>query len=276
MSYIDLHNHSFYSDGTYSPKEILQMAQEEQVSVLAITDHNELKGTEILMELAKNTDIQCVTGVEIDCTEFGRNIHMLGYNFDLENEQFREFVTANRVLLDVANRDFVEMIAKQDTRVSLEDYDNYEYDRRLGGWRAIHYFVERGVAGDLDESFDLFFKGDFSYEDISFFGVKRVIDEIHQAHGKAIIAHPGRVFKDLNDAEFEEILRKLVMLGIDGIKCYYPKHTEKQTEICLKICEIFNLFVTSGSDCHGTFETTKIGQMKTAPSQVKINFDIER
>lgn len=276
MSYIDLHNHSFYSDGTYSPKEILQMAQEEQVSVLAITDHNELRGTEILMELAKNTDIQCVTGVEIDCTEFGRNIHMLGYNFDLENEQFREFVTANRVLLDVANRDFVEMIAKQDTRVSLEDYDNYEYDRRLGGWRAIHYFVERGVAGDLDESFDLFFKGDFSYEDISFFGVKRIIDEIHQAQGKAIIAHPGRVFKDLNDAEFEEILRKLVMLGIDGIECYYPKHTENQTEICLKSCEIFNLYVTSGSDYHGTFEITKIGQMKTVPSQVKINFDIER
>ena len=66
------------------------------------------------------------------------------------------------------------------------------------------------------------------------------------------------------------------MLGIDGIECYYPKHTEKQTEICLKICGIFNLFVTSGSDCHGTFETTKIGQMKTVPSQVKINFDIER
>ncbi len=276
MNYIDLHNHSFYSDGTYSPNEILQMAKEEHVSVLAITDHNELKGTKLLMEISKDSDVQCITGVEIDCTEFGRNIHMLGYDFDLGNKQFDEFVTTNRTLLDVANRDFVEMIAKQDSRVSLEDYDKYEYDRRLGGWKAIHYFVERGVASNLDESFDLFFKGEFSYEDISFFGVKRVIDEIHQAHGKAVVAHPGRIFKDLNDTEFEEILRKFVALGIDGIECYYPKHTESQTQICLKICEVFDLFITAGSDCHGTFETTKIGQMKTLLSQVKINFDIER
>lgn len=272
MKYVDLHIHSYYSDGTNSPSEILQLAIKADVNTLAITDHNELKGTKELMILSKNADIICIPGVELDCTELGKNVHILGYSFDLENKDFENFVIENRKILDDANYDFVKVVASKDSRVNIEDYESYEYNRRLGGWKAIHYFMDRGVVNTLDESFNLFFEGDFSYEDLKFSNCKKVIDEIHKANGKAIVAHPGRVFKNSSESEFEEILRRFVDLGIDGFECFYPSHTESQTQLCLKICEEFNLYITSGSDCHGNFEKTNIGQMKTTLNQLRLDF----
>lgn len=271
MKFVDLHIHSYYSDGTYSPKEILAIAEQNNVFTISLTDHNELDGSRELMDLAKHSPVTCLPGVEIDCVGFERNIHVLAYNFDFEHAQFGEFVKRNRGLMEKANLDFIVEFAKKDSRVTSEDYNAYEYSRNRGRWKAVHYFVDRGVAASLDESLDLFFDGDFSYNSIPFPSMQQVINEIHLAGGVAIVAHPGRVFKDLNNEEFEEVLKTMISWGIDGIECYYPKHSEEQIDICLRLCEKHNLIITAGSDCHGEFGNNYIGEIQINETQISLN-----
>lgn len=271
MKFVDLHIHSFYSDGTFSPSEILSIAEQDNVSIIAITDHNELEGSRELLKLAQDSTVTCIPGVEIDSVGFERNNHILAYNFNLADEQFNKFVQKNRGFMEKANLDFIVEFAKKDSRASAEDYNAYEYNRNRGRWKAVHYFVDKGISASLDEALDLFFDGDFSYDTIPFPSIQKVIDEVHLAGGVAVVAHPGRVYKDLNNEEFESTLREMIAWGIDGIECYYPKHTEDQTTICLRLCEEFNLIITAGSDCHGEFGTNTIGEIHVNETQITLN-----
>lgn len=91
-----------------------------------------------------------------------------------------------------------------------------------------------------------------------------MVKNIHLAGGKAILAHPGRVFKSLTANKLEETLNELFILGIDGVECYYPTHTEEQLNICLMACKENNKIITSGSECHGDFEESEIGEVNTS------------
>ena len=85
------------------------------------------------------------------------------------------------------------------------------------------------------------------------------------------MAHPGKVIKYKTLDEFESMLRKTVLENsIDGIECYYPSHTKEITEICLRVCKDYDLMITCGCDCHGTFQKTNIGEMKKTLKDLKI------
>lgn len=98
----DLHIHSYYSDGTMSPEEILEKAIEKNMGLIAITDHDTLDGTKKLLDYINN-EIICISGIELDAVEFGINYHILGYGMNLKCEEFQKFVITNRKLLEEVN-----------------------------------------------------------------------------------------------------------------------------------------------------------------------------
>ena len=122
----------------------------------------------------------------------------------------------------------------------------------------------------MNEYFKLYSKYDHSNHDVNYPSVSKVVSMIHQANGFAIVAHPGKVIKYKTVDEFESTLRKVVVESkIDGIECYYPTHSKEITECCLHVCENYNLMVTCGSDCHGTFQKTAIGELNITLKDVK-------
>lgn len=124
---------------------------------------------------------------------------------------------------------------------------------------------------NLWDSFKYYKKYNHSYDLISFPSTKKVVEMIHKANGIAILAHPGRVIKYKSLDEFEQILRKVVIQNnLNGIECYYPSHTKEVTNICLKVCHELNLMITCGSDCHGTFENTKIGELNVTKEMINL------
>lgn len=152
QKYVDLHIHSYYSDGTMSPKEILEMAKINNVGLIAITDHDVLEGSRELIKLSKNSDVKCVSGVELDAIYHGLNFHILGYGVDLENEEFQKFVKKDRALLNEVNTKLIEKMEKDYDYVSLEDYHNYTYERNKGGWKAVLAHPGKVIYKDtLDE-----------------------------------------------------------------------------------------------------------------------------
>ncbi|MDF2822569.1 MAG: hypothetical protein K0R15_3017 [Clostridiales bacterium] len=267
----DLHIHSYYSDGTMSPLEILEAAINKNIEIISITDHDRIGGSLELMELSKNYNIKCIPGVEIDALEDGVNYHILAYGIDLENKRFIEFILKNRALLEEVNIRLVEKMQVDYDSISISDYTNFNYDKRMGGWKALHYFIEKGITKSLIEGFTIYSKYQHSYNCVQFPSIKQVCDVIHNAGGKAVLAHPGKVIESNNLDDFKKKVIEIVDIGIDGIECYYPSHTTDITNICVDICNCKDLLITCGSDCHGEFQNTEIGEMNIALENLKLD-----
>lgn len=263
IAYADLHIHSFYSDGTMSPAEILEEAVQKNIKVLSITDHDVLQGTKQLISLCRDTDVRCIAGVELNAVDNGVNYHVLGYGFDINDTVFDQRVVRNRQLLEEVNIKLIEKMLPDYPDISMEEYQSFSYPREAGGWKALHYFLHKGITHNLNDGFSVYAEYDHTYTCVNFPDIKTVCRWIHEARGHAILAHPGKVIKYAAVTEFEQQLRGLLDLSLDGIECYYPSHTKQIEEICLRICRERGLIVTSGSDCHGTFQDTSIGQLLT-------------
>ncbi|WDV45151.1 PHP domain-containing protein [Clostridiaceae bacterium M8S5] len=257
----DLHIHSLYSDGTKSPKEILDTAIQNGVGLLAIADHNVLDGTRQLKELCTEKGVKSIVAVELDSLDKGIDIHILGYGVDLNNKEFCDFVKENRRLLDEISIKLIRKLEEYYDNITLDDFMEYDYDSRKGGWKALHYFMDKGLTDSLVDGFVLYTDYGCFYDSVEFHSVKEVCEFIHKAGGKAVLAHPGVRIIETDMSIFKKELLRLVSLGLDGIECYYPKHTEAVTNACLETCVQNNLIITAGSDFHGSFGNTDIGQM---------------
>jgi len=266
----DLHIHSFYSDGTMSPEDILVTALEKGLGLLAITDHDILDGSLELQKLCVKYDIQYISAVELDSHDHGIDIHILGYGMNLLNEEFRTFVKKNRILLETVSIKLIEKMQEDIDSITLLEYLEFTYDKKKGGWKALHYFMKKGLTNTLKEGIAFYTKYGRSYDCVDFPSVSSVCKCIHNAGGKAVLAHPGEVIKKTDIAYFRKEVLRLLDLGLDGIECYYPTHTNAITNVCLTICKERNLLITAGSDCHGEFGNSKIGEMNIPIKQINL------
>lgn len=263
MKKVDLHIHSQYSDGTFNLSEIIKEAQKSGVDIISITDHNTVEAYRQLdcEYLEKNLEI--ITGVEIDSIWKGRNFHILGYGIDVNNKRFIDFLNRVSNELERFNERLIKKVSKCDRRVSLLEYRKYNYDKSGGGWKLLHYLYAKGVSNSLWDSFRIYAEYNHSYDSIVFPTLNEVCKEIHLAGGVAILAHPGKVLKDMPFNKFKSEIYEIVnSCEIDGIECYYPTHSEEITNFCLKVVKENNLLYSAGSDCHGDFEKTKIGELE--------------
>jgi len=267
----DLHIHSFYSDGTMSPEEILEEAIQNNVGLLAITDHDMLIGSLELQELCRNQDIMYVSGVEIDSLEQGLNYHILGYGIDLEDKIFAEFISNNCRMLFDFNSILIKKMEKDYPKISFAEYQAYSYDCRKGGWKALHYLMEKGITTSLREGFAVYIKYDCYHNSVDFPSIRTACNYIHNAGGKAVLAHPGVSIIETDLTLFKMKLLEFIDYGLDGIECYYVTHSNEITQACLKLCEEGNLMITAGSDCHGAFGNAHVGDVNIPISRIKFD-----
>lgn len=266
--FVDLHLHSYYSDGTMSPEEIIRAAVANQVGLLAITDHNILAAVEELEELSREYEIAYLCGVELDSIDLGSDIHILGYGFDCGNDTFARFVKNNREILDDISVRLIRDMEKDYKDISLADFRSFTYDRGRGGWKALHYFMEKGLTKSLREGFSIYNQYGITNDSGDYPPIQEVIKQIRNAGGKAILAHPGVSIKEKDPELFRHRLLQLLEQGFDGVECYYPKHSEEVTNVCTEICRQKGLLITTGSDCHGDFGYSQVGELQIRMDQL--------
>lgn len=266
--YVDLHLHSYYSDGTMSPKELVQTAVASQVGLMAITDHNVLTAAEELEELSRAYGVAYLSGVELDSIDRGADIHILGYGFDCGNEAFNRFVRSNRDILDDISVRLIRDMEKDYENISLADFQAFSYDKGKGGWKALHYILEKGLSKNLREGFSIYNRYGITNDSGDYPPVSQVIRELHNAGGKAVLAHPGVTIKEKDPVRFRRRLLQLLEQGFDGVECYYPTHTVEIRDICIEICREQGLLITTGSDCHGAFGYSQVGELSIRPDQL--------
>lgn len=255
---VDLHIHTYYSDGTMSPKEVVEDAKRKNLGIIVITDHDVLDSYEELKVEAEKAGIIAIRGVEIDSIFEGHLVHLLAYKFEDNEKLFKLINHAKEQLLETS----IELIRRMENDyegISLEDYNSYEYERRKGGWKGIHYLHDRKITEGLFDGVKFYGKYDCGHEKFAFPSVGEVCNTVHDANGYVVLAHPCNYYSNKNKEEILEKLEILKSLGIDGVECYYPANSDLMTNTCLEFCKDNNLIITAGSDGHGDFGAVSKG-----------------
>ena len=254
----DLHMHSYYSDGTMSPREIVEDAKKRNVQLIAITDHNVLDSYNELKEAAEEFGIKVIRGVEIDARFEDIVVHILAYNFEDNENLFNLVHKAKKELLETS----IELIKRMENdyeNISSEDYEAYDYDKRKGGWKGIHYLFDRGITSELFEGVKYYGQYKCGHEYFDYPTVEEVVKAVHEANGYVVLAHPCNYYKNNTKEEILEKLEKFKSIGIDGVECYYPANSEMMTETCVEFCKNNDMIITVGSDSHGEFGAVSKG-----------------
>jgi predicted metal-dependent phosphoesterase TrpH len=250
--FADLHIHSWYSDSTLSPGEIVKKAKSQDISLISVCDHEVTGAYRELENLCAENNIKLITGVETISVSDDKEYHLLAYGFDLQNKALNELLQYNHaILLDKGSRLIKEM--EEDYRdISIEEFNKYERDRRNGGWKSIDYLKYKGLVSGLLDYFAFVRKYPVTL-DKDFLSPAEVIKIIHEAGGYAVAAHLGDYDDKRNIEACKKRAAQFLKMGIDGFECYYPSHTDEITEFLVNFCREHDLMITAGSDEHGGF-----------------------
>lgn len=243
--FADLHLHTSFSDGTYSPEELAMEGKRFNLSVLSLTDHDTMEGCERMAAACAKQGIEFIPGSELTAEQDDYELHLLGYYLDTSSVKLRGALATFQAARQDRIREMVERIKKLGIKIEAEDVFRIANCQSPGRPHVGRALVEAGVCNSLDEAFERFLKKNRAGWVPKFrISAPDAIKLIHEAGGVAVMAHPG-----LNRSD--DMIPELVEAGMDGIECFHTKHSTAVSQHYLMMAEQKNLLITGGSDCHG-------------------------
>ena len=244
----DIHIHSIYSDGTFSPKEILFQAKKQNLSGISITDHDTIEAyTPDFFILAKELEIEILTGVEISSQVGNMSIHILGYGFSL-TEDFFSFLEEIQKRRRERNVKILEKLAQKNMLITEEElllFSKKGTKTTLGRPHIASLMVKKKYVNSFKQAFFLYLKeGGSCYVAGNKFSPLEIIEKLHKAKGKAVLAHPHFI-------KNKKVLDELLQTPFDGIEAYYGKLLPYMEKKWVEIGKEKNWIITGGSDFHG-------------------------
>ncbi len=257
---IDLHMHSTVSDGTDTPEEILAFVKKEGIEIFSVTDHDAVKAGKILKEKVSKDDPVFITGAEFSCKDEGGKYHILGYGFDPDHKAILDVVNHGHSLrmgkvlkrIDFLNDEFKISFPEEELN-KLMSMDN------PGKPHIANLMVKYGYAKSKEDAFNNYLNLiRFSSEYIR---PEEAIEGILKAGGIPVLAHPfyGSGDELFLGEEMEERIVHLLKYGLQGVEAFYSGFTDKLRRQMVEYAEKYNLYVTAGSDYHGTNKLVKLG-----------------
>lgn len=264
MSKIDLHIHSSFSaDGEFTPQELMQMCKEQGMMLVAITDHNSVRG--VAGALAAADGMRVLSGVELDCTCGGRGFHLLGYGFDYTRKEFLE-IEQNILKQEQAAAEKKIDLFQKETGIQINTAEVFaaaENGVVTGELIAEHLlsqknaaqhqlllpYLQGGAKSDMPNVrfyWDFFSEGKAAYVPIRYLALSDAVRLIHSAGGIAVLAHPGQ-----NLTMGDALLTTIISESIDGIEVFSSYHNKAATEHYAEVAKQCHLLATCGSDFHG-------------------------
>ena len=264
---IDLHTHTTVSDGTVSPKEMIALAKKTGLELFSVTDHDAVKGCKTIIAEIGEDDPLFICGAEFSARdEFGK-YHILGYGYDPDSDAIKKLVKrnhANRMnkvrkrlefLKDEYGFDFPE-----DDLKKLLSLDN------PGKPHIGNLMVKYGYAKTRTEAIKDFI--DKAHVRGEIIGPGEIIDIILAGGGIPVLAHPfyGNGDQLIIGDEMEERLKHLIAYGLQGVEAFYSGFTAKLIESMLGYAKTYGLYVTAGSDFHGSNKMIGLGDTNLSDS----------
>ncbi len=250
MRRVDLHIHTTASDGSLSPREVVNYAKEKGLAAVAITDHDTTAGVKEAVEEGKRIGVEVVEGVELSVDFSGGTMHLLGYFIDPEDKELNERLRIVQRARAERNEKMVKRLNELGMEISLEEVRALASDGQVCRPHFAQLLVKKGYVRDIDEAFERFLcKGGPAYVEKFKFPPSEAIDFIHRAGGLAVLAHPFTL--NLDEGPLERLVRELKEAGLEGIEVFYPDHTSEQTAFYQELAKRYDLVITGGTDYHG-------------------------
>ncbi len=265
----DFHVHTDISDGSLGLRETIQVAKENGVTHMAITNHDTVKGLKEAVKEGDRKGIIIIPGIEISAYDFvnKKKVHILGYNFELEGKNIRKLCDP---ILERRNENSIRQIDilkingyKINTQNILRKSVNSEviYKQHI-----MAELIEKGYTDEIysDLYKKLFKKGGICSGDIEYVDVFEAVKAIKADNGIAVLAHPGQL-------DSYGIIDELVAQGLDGIELNHMDHTEEDVTKIKEYSDKYGLILTGGSDFHGEYGSSiKIGEIMAPNEYIRI------
>lgn len=249
MVKVDLHIHSLASDGEHTPQELVQMAKNAGLSVMAITDHDTVSALAEGEQAAKKAGIAFVPGIEFSIDGWDE-MHLLGYGIDYRNQELCNYLEllhnerqnrAKRILAYLESKHIV--LAYEDVLEKSQGLITRPHIAQV--------MVEQGYVKDMKEAFTKYLATEefFRMDKRKRPTLEEAIELVHKAQGIAVLAHAFSL--KLTTAQLDSILKSAKNNGLQGLECHYARYNSAQRECLLHLAKKYDFIITTGSDYHG-------------------------
>ena len=257
---MDLHIHTTVSDGTDRPEELLSKIRVGGFELFSVTDHDDIKAVRIIRPLLKECDPHFLSGVEFSCRDELGRYHILGYGYDENGDSIRSIVEKGHSMRMVKTKARLDYVQKtygfafpEDELRQLLSMDN------PGKPHIAKLMVQHGYAESISQAIHNYING-LRIRD-QFLKPDEAIQSILDAGGIPVLAHPSYGDGDeiLVGDEMETRLKHVLAFGLQGVEAFYSGFTDKLRAEVLSLAEKYSLYVTAGSDYHGTNKLVRLG-----------------
>jgi len=246
LKYADLHIHTTASDGEYSPQFVVRAAKAQGFSAIAITDHDTLSGLEEALEASREVGLELITGVEISTVWEGKEIHILGYLIDQNDERLNAKLTEMKNSRSERIKKMVAKLKSLGYDIHISEVTEISGPGAIGRPHIAKVLLEKGYVKNIKEAFlKLLSPGCPAYIPRYKITPQEAITLILAADGIPVLAHPG-VNPD------DKLIPYLKELGLLGIEVWHPEHNSQAIDKYYNLAKAYGLLMTGGSDWHGS------------------------
>ncbi|MDB3892678.1 PHP domain-containing protein [Candidatus Thioglobus sp.] len=262
---IDLHNHSYYSDGFLSPSEVVRLAKKEGCDVFALTDHDTTDGLIEAQKQADTSDLKLIHGVEISAMWSNMTIHILGLGVDINNEILQKGLKQHQEFRQLRAEKMARGLGGAGVFNALEKVKLVAKTDMITRTHFAQMLVQEGVCKDMKSVFKRFLTskkpggvgGKWAEYD-------EVINWIHAAGGKAVLAHPLRY--RMTNTKVRRLLNHLSGADLDGVEVVTGSSSSDEITLVSQWAKEFDLLSSIGSDYHGwPGQRVRIGHLQDMP-----------
>jgi predicted metal-dependent phosphoesterase TrpH len=261
----DLHSHSTASDGTLSPSELVYLAHDQGVRVLALTDHDSSAGLEEAQQAAARVGLRLIPGVEISVTWGGETVHILGLNIDPSDRQLSQGLARLTALRGWRAEEIGNRLARAGVTDAYAGAKAYASGACITRTHFARFLIETGYASSMQETFRQFLgRGRPAHVPIQWASLEEAVAWITGAGGQAVVAHPTRY--KLSRGQLHKLFSQFKGCGGVGIEVITGSQTREEWRITAHYAKTFGLLAASGSDYHGPGHPwAGLGQLPALP-----------
>ena len=253
MSRIDLHTHTTFSDGSFAPTDLIELANQQGLDILAITDHDTTDGLFEAMEATKDLSLELIPGVELSAQFQNREVHILGYFINVTDSRFQLRLKALRSTRIERIRHILDRLHTLGIDISLADVEQAAGAGTIGRPHIAQVLIAMGHVTSMKEAFErlLGSHGD-AYVQRAVPEARDIIGWIIDAGGIPVLAHP--YWEGLNKEDSIAACQTLAEQGLQGLEVFYGTFSARHISFNLGLARRFDLLMTGGSDFHGTLK----------------------
>lgn len=247
----DLHIHSNYSDGTCTPSELINMAEEFGLGAVALCDHNTVDGLNDFLNAAVGKNVKAIPGIEVSTSYQDKELHILALFVKEEYyDEIRNLMASHDEKKEQSNVEMIERLGEAGIKLDYDAIKASTPKGRVNRANVAAAMHNAGYVSDKQEAFEKYLHPKYGfYVEPKRIDAIEAIRFIKRIGAVTVWAHP---FLEMNEKEVGEVLMNAVPEGLDGMEVLYSEYDEKTIGASKKLADCYDLLYSGGSDFHGS------------------------